>query len=256
MTGTKAGGVTVAITSHLTRRYVHPAPAHFSYFMLFRFLLFLLVALPLAGCDNEDPYESSPQPDSVRYVVKFEALWSSSTHPTAYPAGAHFSRLIGCAHHSAFSLFTEGQPATTGIKDMAERGLAVPLRDELLALQASGAVGEVRAGDVGFPSPGFLSDTITLSKSHPQASYCTMVAPSPDWFAAVRGVTLYPNQQWKDQLTVDAGIYDAGTDSGSDFNSLNQASTPVEPVHLISTAPLAVNGSVPLMARVTFTRLP
>jgi hypothetical protein len=44
-----------------------------------------------------------------------------------------------------------------------------------------------------------------------------MIAPSPDWFAALENQNLLANGQWADRLSVPARAYDASTDSGLTF---------------------------------------
>ncbi len=71
-----------------------------------------------------------------------------------------------------------------------------------------------------------------------------MIAPSPDWFIGVSGANLLENDQWVSSKEVSPGTYDSGTDSGATFTSANQATSPATPVSIITSAPLAVGGTV------------
>src|SRR5215210_5102134 len=80
------------------------------------------------------------------YEVTFDATWSSQTHPGAWPAGAHFSPLIGATHNAAARFWQDGGAATAGIEAMAERGSTQPLRSEVEAQIASGKAYSVISG--------------------------------------------------------------------------------------------------------------
>ena len=41
-----------------------------------------------------------------------------------------------------------------------------------------------------------------------------MLAPRPDWFVGVDGVSLRENGSWLDSKVVELVVFDAGTDSG------------------------------------------
>ena len=58
-----------------------------------------------------------------------------------------------------------------------------------------------------------------------------MIAPSPDWFIATRNVNLKNEDgTWKDEITLDIHGYDSGTDSGEEFTSINNPTSPVEEI--------------------------
>lgn len=155
----------------------------------------------------------------AQYQVTFNATWSPATHPGAYPGGAHFSPLIGGTHDAGAAFWQPGGLATQGIEDMAERGSTLALRNEVNTQIAAGHAGSVIAG-FGTAAPGATSTTFTIDDAHPLVSLVTMVAPSPDWFVGVHGLSLGSgNGQWRDHLTVDLFAYDAGTDDGATFTS-------------------------------------
>lgn len=196
-------------------------------------LLAALAALSLAACqsDADDLAEVLPQPalGSALYRVTFEATWSAATHAD-FPAGAHFSALIGTAHRPDEQLFRDGQLASLGIKNMAERGNNTALRAEIGALIGTGAARGLLDGR-GLNSPGMVSDTLRVDAQHPRLSLVTMIAPSPDWFVALENENLVgANGQWLEQRTVPARAYDAGTDSGPTFTAPDQVTMPAAPI--------------------------
>ncbi|GAB3829510.1 spondin domain-containing protein [Hymenobacter jeollabukensis] len=215
--------------------------------------LLLPALLAATACTTDKDVQPAPSP--ATYRVTFEATWSPATHPGAYPAGAHFSRLIGVAHASSGgtgigdvayrALYSQGGLASTGIKDMAERGNNTALRTEIATLQLSKQVSgwfESRQAFIG--SPGRFVDTITVDAQHPLVTAVTMIAPSPDWFVALESPSLLDAAgQWQPSLSVGARAYDAGTDSGPAFDSPDQPTAPAQPVTPIGTGPLAPGGT-------------
>jgi hypothetical protein len=209
--------------------------------------LLLAVLLPLAPSAPAAPQGET----QATYRITFDATWSSSTHPGAYPSGAHFSGLIGGVHNANVSFWAPGQLASPGIKSMAELGAKFPLTNEINAAIQNGTAREVISGS-GIGSPGSTSVVVTLTKDHPRVTLVTMVAPSPDWFLGVHGRSLLQNGQWVDSDVANLFAYDAGTDSGQGFNSPDQVTNPPVPIALITEGPLAGKGK---LGTFTFTRL-
>jgi hypothetical protein len=188
----------------------------------------LLFVVGLAACSKSvDTGEilPAPTPGPALYRVTFEATWSAGTHAN-FPAGAHFSNVIGASHAAGGLLFRPGQAASLGIKDMAERGNNIGLRSEIAALQRSGAAFRMLEASYIY-SPGSVTDTIRLDAAHPRLSLVTMIAPSPDWFVALEDESLLDaSGQWVAQRRVPARSYDAGTDSGPTFTAPDQPTLP------------------------------
>nr|MCA8836884.1 spondin domain-containing protein [Pseudomonadota bacterium] len=109
---------------------------------------------------------------------------------------------------------------------MAESGGTGTLRGELNALITAGSVREIIGGGGNLAS-GTTTATFEVACSHPLASAVSMVAPSPDWFTGVRGVSLLDaDGRWRSSLELPLHVYDAGTDSGPVFTSPNADITP------------------------------
>ena len=187
---------------------------------------------------------------AVEYEVKFDATWSAATHPGAYPTGAHFSPLIGATHTNLVSFWENGGIATPGIEQMAESGSTGTLHNEYLAAGAD--TDEIILGS-GIDSPGATSTTFNIEASHSLVTLVTMVAPSPDWFVGVSGLDLRSGGSWVPLLTVDLFSYDAGTDSGPNFNSRNNDTIPQEPIALLDAPFTGANTSS--LGTFTFTLL-
>jgi hypothetical protein len=188
---------------------------------------------------------------TAQYTVKFDATWTATTHPVSYPAGAHFSGLIGGTHDSGVTFWEAGGVASPGIESMAEVGAKTLLTNEVNAAIGAGTAGEVISGAALFTVPGSVQTSFTVSTDHPLATVVTMIAPSPDWFLGVNGLDLLASGDWTDEIVVELLPWDAGTDSGTTYNSPNQDTNPQDPIALITTPP--VGNGVPL-GTFTFTR--
>ena len=171
---------------------------------------------------------------TVGYTVEFVATWSQSTHPNAYPAGAHFSPLIGGVHNDQATFWSPGEISTVGIERMAELGATAALRTEVQAAIDAGTAASVIQGS-GIVSPGSTSVTLQVSTEFPLVTLVTMVAPSPDWFVGVHGLDLRDGTGWKDELSIDLFTYDAGTDNGVTFTSADIDAVPRQPIALLGS---------------------
>ncbi len=189
--------------------------------------------------------------DQATYRVEFDAAWSASSHPGAYPPSAHFSPLIGATHSADLSLWAPGAIATPGVELMAETGSTFTLSQEIGQAISAGAAGQVITGG-GASAPGSAVATFTVTGEHSLVSLVTMIAPSPDWFVGVHGVDLRAGGQWAQQLVLDLHAYDSGTDSGTSFIGSNQDTSPEEPIVALTQGPFF--GVTPL-GTFTLTRI-
>ena len=212
-------------------------------------LLFVVGPLALAVVLIASPVRADP----VQYDVSFTATWSSGTHPSAYPAGAHFSPLVGGTHNDLVSFWNVGALATPGIERMAESGATSTLLTEVqTAISAGTARNQILGSGIG--SPGNTATSFEVSSSHSRVTLVTMIAPSPDWFVGVSGLDLRDGSGWRPDVVVDLFAYDAGTDSGVNFISSNFDTNPKQFISLLG-APLA--GSPPLGSfRFTLVSIP
>jgi hypothetical protein len=152
-------------------------------------------------------------------------------------------------------LWTVGGLSSPGIKNMAETGGTSPFDAEIAALIAEGTACDLIAGG-GVPvSPGSARVTFEASLDCPLVSVVTMIAPSPDWFVGVDGMSLLQEGAWVEELTVDLLPYDAGTDSGQSYASPNDPTADPQPIYLIDGGPLLIEGLVPPFGTFTFTRV-
>jgi hypothetical protein len=217
-----------------------------------------LIFVLLLGCSKEDNTPTQPDPEpplDARYRLTFSATWSAQTHPNDFPSSAHFSGLIGMTHNSSTMLFTKGEIASDGIKNMAETGSKNPLTSEIQDFISNGTGNTLISGGGVSPSPGEISLEFDIASTHSLVSVVSMVAPSPDWFIAVSNINLLENNEWIISKVITVDIYDSGTDSGVSFLSPNNATDPRVPIFEITTPPLAVNNVVAPLGSITFTKI-
>jgi hypothetical protein len=182
--------------------------------------------------------------ETAQYLVRFESTWSSATHPTDFPPNAHLSGLIGGTHDDRVAFWSLGTLASPGIKDMAELGDKSALTLEVEAAIAAGTARNVLSGGGISPSPGVVTLGFTVSDSFPLVTLVSMVAPSPDWFVGVSGLSLRDGAGWIPHRVVDLDVHDAGTDSGPAYTSPNQATAPPVPVTLLASGPFASSSRI------------
>jgi len=215
-------------------------------------LLFVL----FLGCSKNENIVTQPEPElNARYKLTFNAIWSAQTHPTEFPASAHFSGLIGMTHNANAMLFTRGEIASEGIKNMAETGGKNPLETEIQNFISSGTGKTLISGGGINSSPGDVSLEFNITTSHSMVSVVSMLAPSPDWFIAVSNINLFENDEWLTSKTITVDIYDAGTDDGSTFLSPDIPTVPRATIFDITIPPLAVNNVVAPLGSITFTKI-
>jgi hypothetical protein len=148
-----------------------------------------------------------------------------------------------------------GSLASPGIEAVAEEGLASPLDTEILAAIDAGTAEGLFRGEGVFPSPGQAVVEFQIGRDHPLVTLVTMIAPSPDWFAGVHGLSLIENGEWVAEKTVSLLPYDAGTDNGRSFRSRNSDTMPREPITLLEGFPVESAGTVAPFGAFTFIRI-
>jgi len=203
----------------------------------------LLVALVTANSGSAGGSEAL-------YDVDFNSVWSSATHPTAFPSDAHYSPLVGATHNSGVQFWAPGEIASLGIKIMAELGATFRLEFEVSQAMAAGTAGEYVLGSLFF-SPGSSSTSLRVTEEFPLVSLTAMIFPSPDWFVGVHDLNLLGPNGWMDSVTVELFAYDAGTDSGATYTSTNMITSPKQPISLITGGPFTGMDS---LGTLTFTR--
>ena len=182
------------------------------------------VQMPNLSLTPSPPDPTPATASSVQYTITFEGQWTTTATPGSVPGRAHFSPLIGGVHNDQIAFLTDGGTASVGVESMAELGLTATLSGEI-----SGNTNTLRVlhrtGNIDPTASATL--TATLTTDHPRVTLLTMIAPSPDWFVGVSGLSLLDGSgEWVASRTVDLYAWDAGTEDGTEFDLDNVATSP------------------------------
>ncbi len=169
------------------------------------------------------------------YRVTLRNHWTAAAFSTRFPSGAHLTGIVGATHGAGVDFWAPGALASTGIKDMAERGSKTPLLAEVANAITAGTAEFALSGDgvaLGVPE---TSLQFNISTRFPRVTLVSMLGPSPDWFTGVGAVSLLREGRWLQRLEMPLRVYDAGTDDGTTFGAANAVSSPATPVQHLST---------------------
>ena len=200
-----------------------------------------------------NPPESDPVApvrSAATYSVTFQGTWTTSVTSGGVPSGAHFTTLIGGVHNAEVTFLREGGMASAGVESMAELGGTPTLESEINAAMPNAfAVIEQSIASGGTAT---ATVDITLPTDHPRVTLLSMVAPSPDWFVGVSGLTLLDDQgDWLASRSVNLYPWDAGTEEGAEFSLSN---SPTSPQGVITSLRGTGKFSNEPIATLTFTR--
>lgn len=204
--------------------------------------------------DPQPEPEPEPQPEPTgcevpaTYLVEVDMNWTTPGVPNR-----HWSPLIGATHTSAVDFWSVGGFSTSGFEVMAETGAPGPLRSEVEGAVANGTAASVLSGSGISTGDGSTSFEFEISADAPEVTLVSMMAPSPDWFVGLGGVSLCQGDTWISG-TAQMQVFDAGTDSGTSFTSPNADTSPAGAIGL---EPLFIgnNGQPTSVGTMTFTRL-
>ena len=159
--------------------------------------------------------------------MTFQGAWNTTVTTGGVPSGAHFTTPIGGVHNAGVTFLIEGGMATAGVESMAEIGGTSTLANEVRAAEPNAlSVLQGSGGNIGATGSSTLNG-VTLTTGHPRITLLSMVAPSPDWFVGVSGLSLLDAQgDWLGSRTVNLYPWDAGTEEGTEFSLSNSATSP------------------------------
>ncbi len=200
-----------------------------------------------------NPTESDPVApvrSAATYSVTFQGAWTTTVTSGGVPSGAHFTTLIGGVHNAEVTFLREGGMASAGVESMAELGGTPTLESEINAAMPNAfAVIEQSIASGGTAT---ATVDITLPTDHPRVTLLSMVAPSPDWFVGVSGLTLLDDQgDWLASRVLNLYPWDAGTEEGTEFSLSN---SPTSPQGVITSLRGMGKFSNEPIATLTFTR--
>ena len=189
---------------------------------------------PVASADDHGEGSLTPSPpdpavaerSEATYDIVFTGDWTTAATPDGLPGTAHFSPLIGAVHNESAVFLESGELASAGVEAMAELGRTSALRQVILAAGADASTVLAGHGNLDPEQIETLAAT-PLSTDHPRVTLVTMIAPSPDWFVGVSGLSLLDAAgDWRTEATLDLYPWDAGTEDGTEFSLDNPPTTP------------------------------
>ena len=170
------------------------------------------------------------------YRVVFESNWNAMDHLGA-PRNAHFSPIVAVTHNSAYDLLPLGGLANMALELVAELGRTELINDEIMGQIQMGNVLDAKNTENMFIRNQVRQEfMVTVSMAHPNLSFVTMIAPSPDWIVGVRNLKLFDNQQgffMGQVMRMPLYAIDAGTESGDmggNFSINNPPTVPQTPI--------------------------
>jgi|GEM_PF-890262 hypothetical protein len=190
----------------------------------------------------------------AEFTITFISSWSEETHPLDFPGSPHFSPIAGALHNESAVFWEEGKLASAGIKQVAETGIVTTMNKEVREAIEDGTAYELLWGPPIQPSPGFSNFTVSAHRDFHTVTLITMIAPSPDWFTGVSGLDLFDDDDWRESVTVDLYLYDAGTDSGETYTAKNFPTPVPEEIRIIDDYAFAADGITVPIGTMTFTR--
>ena len=198
---------------------------------MFRTITILLVSVALLASCSEEEINPATERDanaSATYTVSFSSEWNSADFPTNFPSGPNFSGLIGATHSEQVIFWEPGQLANIGIERIAEKGDKLVMLAVVVIAKNEGTADFLLSGDGISSSPGTVELEFDINESYPLVTLVSRLAPSPDWFVGVHGLDLFDRiaGDWKGSVSVDLLLYDAGTDDGLRFTSVDVDTEP------------------------------
>jgi Spondin_N len=216
-------------------------------------LTFIAAAVTAAFASVSAPAAAETAAD---YEITVTGLWTAERFPLDYPkagvlTGPHFSGVIGASHNGGFDLFRAGARPSPGLERLSEEGKHSPLDAEIKTAIAAGTAGALFESDPIKDFGKSVTSRVHVTSMFPDVSAVAMIAPSPDWFAGVSGVSLMEGGVFVAEKTVDLYAYDSGGDTGATYTAADKDASPKQATALASAQHF---GARPV-ARITFRKI-
>ena len=147
-------------------------------------------------------------------------------------------------HDTSSSMWSEGKYASPGLENLAEEGGFVKI-----GMEQDSIIHIKRALSKFIILPPVINGTtetyLSFNSHYPCFSFATMIAPSPDWFTGISGFSLYQNQHWVEDVSLDLYAWDAGTEEGDIFGYNNPPTVPQQFIKRLTSvnATVLANGN-------------
>lgn len=242
-------------TLRLIVKYLKMMKLDFGLIVAFNALILLFAC---SKSEDTEPIDVVSETGQEKYAVTFMGNWTKDNHGV-YPSDAHFTTLVGMMHSKDTELFSSGNKATKGLENVAEMGQISDFQIEIREEFVDKDKGELLTIYIPTGGTAVKSFDLSVNKQTPLISLVSMLAPTPDWFISFKGSALNEDgTAWKDEFTIDAIVYDAGTEEGEELKLNNAATEPQENISRLNiTTPFKIANGVttPWLARLKFVRV-
>lgn len=173
--------------------------------------------------------------DEAKYELSFTGVWSRNTHPRLYPENQwvpRFSNIVGASHTTDYILWSPGNLASDGLRNLAEHANSSKLEEEIREKIGAGVRTLIKGKGHGYrkmnsPTYAFFR----ANKDNHLISAAVALYPSPDWFLGVTRFELcQEDNTWLQERELNLFLWDAGTDSGISYESPNIVTFPQDAV--------------------------
>ena len=174
---------------------------------------------------------------TATFEFTLQSSWSSLAFSNV-PLDRSFSTLVGATHDQSFSIWNEGEMASSAFAQLANNGASGSVVSLITSAISNGSA-DVLIEEIGISEElGSRTFQVTVNRSHPYLSLATSLQPSPDWFTGLSTFNLVDSTgNWIQSLEVALEIYDGGVDSGIIFNTPDLPSLPSEAIALLGDNP-------------------
>ncbi|XP_049868342.1 spondin-2-like isoform X2 [Pectinophora gossypiella] len=177
--------------------------------------------------------------EEAKYEISFTGIWSRNTHPTLYPENdwvPRFSELVGASHSTEYNLWMPGSLASEGLKVLAEYANSSALEIEIREKIGDGVRTMIKGKGHGYlrmSTPSYSS--FRADKVNHLITVAVALSPSPDWFLGVSRFELCSEENtWLEERELNLYPWDAGTDSGISYESVNIPTYPQDNINRVA----------------------
>jgi len=175
-----------------------------------------------------------PSSQSVRYNCVFENQWNEDRHPNDFPTdnqrAVHWTKQILASHDSSYHMWKEGVLANKGVKNLAEAGGIATILKEL---QDGGNSYDIGYGKYLYAlDPKVTYEPLKMTSNKRYVSAISKLVPSPDWFSGFHDFNAVNEKSdtWYQEFVIPIYPFDAGTEDGDTYNTVNSVTVPAQPI--------------------------
>ncbi|CAB9508589.1 Spondin-1 [Seminavis robusta] len=173
--------------------------------------------------------------ERIAYQCTFRNLWTKNRQPVRFPEElGRWAGPILWTHTLQFQPWVRDKAVTRGVEKLAEDGFTDVLVQEME--QQGGQVKdhqEYPKGQFFVRERDFVHiPPIEADFTYPYLSMMASIMPSPDWYTGFYSFWLIDDytRTWYDHLKIQVKPWDAGTDAGASYESLENDLDPPLPI--------------------------